>query len=69
MCRYTYYIYIGIIYSISIVGMGLLKPQLLLRSFQMQKNQTTIGIHQECEGGIEKSVPMITDWYHEACGW
>ena len=21
----------------------------------------------ECEGGIEKSVPGITDWHHEAC--
>ena len=20
-----------------------------------------------CEGRIEKSIPMITDWYHEAC--
>ena len=20
-----------------------------------------------CEGGIEKSVPRITDWHHEAC--
>ena len=25
-------------------------------------------MHHECEGGIEKSVPMITDWRHEACG-
>ena len=24
-------------------------------------------IHHECEGGIEKSVPRITDWHHEAC--
>ena len=23
-------------------------------------------IHHECEGGIEKSVPWITDWHHEA---
>ena len=28
----------------------------------------TIRIHHECEGGIEKSVPRITDWHHEACG-
>ena len=27
----------------------------------------TISIHLECEGGIEKSVPRITDWNHEAC--
>ena len=26
-----------------------------------------ICIHHECEGGIEKSVPRITDWHHEAC--
>ena len=27
----------------------------------------TIRIHNECEGGIEKSVSRITDWHHEAC--
>ena len=26
-----------------------------------------IRIYYECEGGIEKSVPRITDWHHEAC--
>ena len=26
-----------------------------------------IRIHHECEGGIEKSVPRIDDWHHEAC--
>ena len=26
-----------------------------------------IRIHHECEGGIEKSVPRITDWHCEAC--
>ena len=26
-----------------------------------------IRILHECEGGIEKSVPRITDWHHEAC--
>ena len=26
-----------------------------------------IKIHHECESGIEKSVPRITDWHHEAC--
>ena len=26
-----------------------------------------IRIYCECEGGIEKSVPMITDWHHKAC--
>ena len=24
-------------------------------------------IHHECEGGIEKSVPRITNWHQEAC--
>ena len=27
----------------------------------------TISIYHECEGGIEKSAPRITDWHHEAC--
>ena len=26
-----------------------------------------IRIHHVCEGRIEKSVPKITDWHHEAC--
>ena len=26
-----------------------------------------IRIHLECEGGIEKSVPRITEWHHEGC--
>ena len=26
-----------------------------------------IRIYHECEVGIEKSVPRITDWHHEAC--
>ena len=26
-----------------------------------------IRIHHECQGGIEKSVPRITKWHHEAC--
>ena len=26
-----------------------------------------IGIYHECEGGIEKSVPRIAVWHHEAC--
>ena len=26
-----------------------------------------IRIHHGCEGGIEKSVPMITDWHYKAC--
>ena len=26
-----------------------------------------IRIHHVCEGGIEKSVPRITDWHHKAC--
>ena len=27
----------------------------------------TIRIYHECEGRIEKSVPMIAVWHHEAC--
>ena len=27
-----------------------------------------IRIYHECEGRIEKSVPRITVWHHEACG-
>ena len=30
-------------------------------------NDEHISIHHECEGGIEKSVPRITVWHHEAC--
>ena len=26
-----------------------------------------IRMHHECEVWIEKSVPMIPDWHHEAC--
>ena len=26
-----------------------------------------IRIHNECEGRIEKSVPRIAGWHHEAC--
>ena len=27
----------------------------------------TLSIHHECEGAIEKSIPRITNWHHEAC--
>ena len=26
-----------------------------------------IRIYDECEGGLEKSVPRITIWHHKAC--
>ena len=29
--------------------------------------ERTIRIHHKCDGWIEKSVPRITDWHHEAC--
>ena len=29
--------------------------------------QWTIRIYHECEGRIEKSVPKIAVWHHEAC--
>ena len=31
--------------------------------FSMKKKPLNIRIHHECEGGIEKSVPRITDWH------
>ena len=30
-------------------------------------NNKIIRIYHECEGRIEKSVPRITVWHHEAC--
>ena len=35
-----------------------------MRSTMLSKS---IKIHHECEGGIEISIPRITDWHHEAC--
>ena len=32
-----------------------------------QSAAKTIRIHHECEGGIEKSEPRMTEWHHEAC--
>ena len=26
-----------------------------------------IRTHHKCEGAIDKSIPRITDWHHEAC--
>ena len=34
----------------------------------VSEGQKFISIYHECEGGIEKSVPRITYWHHEACG-
>ena len=31
------------------------------------KHENNIRIYHDCEGGIEKSFPRITDWHHEAC--
>ena len=28
---------------------------------------SNIRIYHECEGGIEKSVPRVAVWHHEAC--
>ena len=36
-------------------------------TLQMSHVSNIIRIYQECEGGIEKSVPRITIWHHEAC--
>ena len=38
-----------------------------LNKKQIVSESNNIRIHHECEGGIEKSVPKITDWHHEAC--
>ena len=38
----------------------------ILMSTASLKNDS-IRIHNECEGRIEKSVPRITIWHHEAC--
>ena len=32
-----------------------------------RKTVQIIRIDHECEGGIEKSIPRITDWHHGAC--
>ena len=31
------------------------------------KEYKHIRIYHKCEGGIEKSVPRVTNWHHEAC--
>ena len=31
------------------------------------KERRILSIYHECEGWIEKSVPRISDWHHEAC--
>ena len=33
----------------------------------MDANCRTIRIYHECEDGIEKIVPRVTVWHHEAC--
>ena len=47
-----------------------LEVKLRLSEFHLQqqihRTGKNINIHHECEGGIEKSVPRITDWHHEA---
>ena len=30
------------------------------------RSEKNIRIYHECEGGIEKSAPLMTDWHHEA---
>ena len=37
------------------------------RIFLSNPHTNNIKIHHECESGIEKSVPRITVWHHEAC--
>ena len=35
-------------------------------SLTWSQTPRTISIYHECEGGLDKSVPRITDWHHEA---
>ena len=35
--------------------------------FPVKKRLKDIRIYNECEGKIEKSIPRITVWHHEAC--
>ena len=37
------------------------------RLLAAEERKKSIRIHHECEGGIEKSVPTITDLHHKAC--
>ena len=30
-------------------------------------HEWSIRIYHECEGGIEKSIPRVAFWHHEAC--
>ena len=38
-----------------------------LQQFWSKFSSKTIRIYHDWEDGIEKSVPRITDWHHEAC--
>ena len=38
-----------------------------LRDATRSSSGWIIRIHHECEVGIDKSVPRITNWNHEAC--
>ena len=38
-----------------------------MQSMTVKPQFGTISFYNECEGGIEKSVPRITDLHHEAC--
>ena len=33
----------------------------------IKRSNRIIQLHHECEGGIEKYVLKITDWYHDVC--
>ena len=42
-------------------------PRVCLWSVIIAFPSHNIRIYHVCNGGIEKSVPRITDWHHEAC--
>ena len=46
---------------------GLLYSPTFVHARQAVSSCKNICICHEFEGGIEKSVPRITDWHHEAC--
>ena len=63
---------------VSVGGSGFLNPASMMGHvimFQAKPDKQLlssvtgkiISIHHEFEGGIEKSVPWITNWHHEAC--
>ena len=51
------------------VAIYLISAQSILRYGYLWETSGSllIKIYHDCEGGIEKSIPRITDWHQEAC--